>query len=61
MDFIGELAALAASFLFAMTALIFTTTGRMVGSQVMNRMRLMFALVYLIILNIILFHEPMPF
>lgn len=61
MDFIGELAALATSFLFAMTALIFTTTGRMVGSQVTNRMRLTFALVYLIILNVIFFREPLPF
>ena len=34
MRFIGELAALAISFFFAMTALIFTKTGRMVGSQV---------------------------
>jgi len=61
MDFIGELAALATSFFFALTALIFTTTGRMVGSQVTNRMRLTFALVYLIILNLILFREPLPF
>ena len=61
MKFIGELAALATSFLFAITALIFTATGRLVGSQVTNRMRLALALVYLIILNIILFHEPLPF
>ncbi|HEY9528627.1 MAG TPA: hypothetical protein VIR02_16170 [Anaerolineales bacterium] len=39
MNFIGELAALATSFFFAMTALIFTQTGRMVGSQVTNCMR----------------------
>jgi drug/metabolite transporter (DMT)-like permease len=61
MNFIGELAALATSFFFAMTALIFTSTGRLVGSQVTNLMRLSFALVYLIILNIILFQEPLPF
>jgi len=61
MDFIGELAALATAFFFAMTALIFTTTGRMVGSQVTNRMRLTFALVYLVVLNVILFREPLPF
>jgi drug/metabolite transporter (DMT)-like permease len=34
---IGELAALATSFFFALTALIFTNAGRMVGSQVTNR------------------------
>jgi hypothetical protein len=61
MNFIGELAALATSFFFAMTALIFTSTGRLVGSQVTNRMRLTFALVYLILLNTILFREPLPF
>ena len=60
MNFIGELAALATSFFFAMTALIFTSTGRMVGSQVTNRIRLTFALIYLMILNIILFREPLP-
>jgi len=61
MDFIGEIAALATSFFFAMTALIFTATGRIVGSQVTNRMRLLFALVYLVILNFIFFGEPLPF
>ena len=61
MNFIGELAALATSFFFAMTALIFTQTGRMVGSQVTNRMRLTFALIYLVILNLILCREPLPF
>ncbi|RPI92383.1 MAG: EamA family transporter, partial [Chloroflexi bacterium] len=61
MEFIGEFAALSTSFFFAMTALIFTTTGRMVGSQVTNRVRLIFALIYLLILNVILFREPLPF
>jgi drug/metabolite transporter (DMT)-like permease len=61
MNFIGEIAALATAFLFAMTALIFTSTGRAVGSQVTNRMRLTFALIYLVILNLILFREPLPF
>jgi drug/metabolite transporter (DMT)-like permease len=61
MDFIGEIAALATSFFFAMTALIFTTAGRMVGSHVTNRMRLLFALGYLIVLNFVLFREPLPF
>jgi hypothetical protein len=48
-------------FLFARTVLIFTQTSRMVGSQVTNRMHLMFALIYLVILNIILFSEPLLF
>ncbi len=61
MDFIGEIAALATSFFFAFTSIIFSTTGRMVGSQVTNRIRLLFALLYLMVLNIILFREPLPF
>jgi drug/metabolite transporter (DMT)-like permease len=61
MTYIGEIAALATAFFFAMTALIFTSTGRTVGSQVTNRMRLLFALIYLVLLNIVLFHEPLPF
>ena len=61
MDFIGETAALATSFFFAFTSIIFSTTGRMVGSQVTNRIRLLFALIYLVVLNIILFREPLPF
>jgi drug/metabolite transporter (DMT)-like permease len=61
MNFRGELAALATSFCFALTALIFTSTGRTVGSEVTNRMRLVFAFAYLLILNMILFHELLPF
>jgi len=60
MKYIGEIAALATAFFFAMTALIFTSTGRTVGSQVTNRMRLLFALIYLVLINIVLFHEPLP-
>jgi len=61
MDFIGEIAGLATSFFFALTSIIFASTGRMVGSQVTNRIRLIFALLYLIILNLVLFREPLPF
>lgn len=61
MKYTGEIAALATAFFFAMTALIFTSTGRSVGSQVTNRMRLLIALIYLVALNIVLFQEPLPF
>ena len=61
MNFIGEMAGLATSFFFALTSIIFASTGRMVGSQVTNRIRLTIALVYLVVLNIILFREPLPF
>jgi drug/metabolite transporter (DMT)-like permease len=61
MEFLGEIAALATAIFFAMTALIFTSTSRSVGSLVTNRMRLLFALAYLIVVNLIAFHEPLPF
>lgn len=61
MDFLGEIAALATSFFFALTALIFTAAGRVVGSQITNRVRLIFALLYLVLLNGIFFREPLPF
>lgn len=61
MNFIGEIAALATACFFAMTALIFTSTGRVIGSQLTNRIRLTFALVYLVILNLVIFREPLPF
>ena len=61
MKFFGEIAALATAFFFAMTALIFTSTGRSVGSQVTNCMRLLFALLYLVVINLILFRQPLPF
>jgi drug/metabolite transporter (DMT)-like permease len=61
MNYIGEVAGVATAFFFALTALIFTSTGRSVGSQVTNRVRLIFALLYLVLLNIVFFHEPLPF
>jgi drug/metabolite transporter (DMT)-like permease len=61
MNFIGEIAGLATSFFFAMTAIIFTKTGHMVGSQVTNRIRLLFGLSFLVVLNLIFFREPLPF
>ena len=61
MNLLGEIAGLATSFFFASTAIIFTKAGRLLGSQVTNRIRLSFALLYLLILNLILFHSPLPF
>ena len=60
MNLIGEIAGLATSFFFALTSIIFAASSRMVGSQVTNRIRLIFALTYLAILNVILFGEPLP-
>src|SRR5690348_15361182 len=60
MNFIGEIAGLATSFFFALTAIIFTKTGQMIGSQVTNAVRLIFGLIFLMIVNLILFGEPLP-
>lgn len=60
MNFIGEIAGLATSFFFALTAIIFTKTGHMIGSQVTNAVRLIFGLIFLMILNLILFGEALP-
>ncbi|MCB9144939.1 MAG: DMT family transporter [Anaerolineales bacterium] len=61
MNILGEIAGLATSFFFALNAVVLTSVGKMVGSQVTNRVRLVFALVYLIAINLILFNEPLPF
>src|SRR5215216_5320532 len=60
MNFIGEIAGLATSFFFALTAIIFTKTGQMFGSQVTNAVRLIFGLIFLVIVNLILYGEPLP-
>lgn len=60
MNLIGEIAGLATSFFFAFTSIIFASAGRMVGSQVTNRIRLIFALIYLGIVNLVLFGQPLP-
>ena len=56
-----KLPRLATSFFFALTSIIFAESGRMVGSQVTNRIRLIIALFYLVILNSLLFREALPF
>jgi drug/metabolite transporter (DMT)-like permease len=55
----GELAALAASFLFAATSTCFTLAGRKVGSLVVNRTRLVFAVALLALLHLAL-RTPLP-
>lgn len=60
MNYTGEIAALVTSLFWSITVFIFTAAGRMVGSQITNRIRLIFALAYLIILNASLYGEPVP-
>jgi drug/metabolite transporter (DMT)-like permease len=60
MDYLGQIAALLTSLFFSITAVIFTLTGRQVGSLVTNRMRLILALIYLLIINLVLYGQALP-
>jgi drug/metabolite transporter (DMT)-like permease len=59
--YIGEIAGLLTSLCFAVNAVLITKAGQKVGSLVVNRTRVVFALLYLVILNTILYHQPLPF
>jgi drug/metabolite transporter (DMT)-like permease len=58
--YLGEIAALLTSLLFSFTAIIFTQASRRVGSMTTNRVRLIIALIDLMIINLILFGQPLP-
>ncbi len=60
-SYIGEIAGILASFLYAVNAVFLTRASRQIGSVITNRIRVAFALVYLIVLNLILFGQPLPF
>ncbi|MEO8394406.1 MAG: DMT family transporter [Chloroflexota bacterium] len=61
MDHLGELAAIGTSFLFSITSIVFTFSGREVGSLLTNRARLLFALIFIIVIHWITFGQPLPF
>ena len=60
MPFIGELAALATSFFFSIGPTFFTLAGRLVGSVVVNRSRLVIAFGYLLIVHFVLYGKLLP-
>ncbi|HZY42850.1 MAG TPA: DMT family transporter, partial [Anaerolineae bacterium] len=60
MAYTGEIAALLTSVFFSITAVIFTLASRQVGAMVTNRVRLIMALIYLMLINVILFGQPLP-
>ncbi len=60
MESIGEIAALLTSLFFAVNATILTRASVQVGSVIANRTRVAFALLYLLVLNAILFRQPLP-
>jgi drug/metabolite transporter (DMT)-like permease len=59
--FIGELAALATAVCWSLTAIFFSFSGRQVGSDVVNRTRLLFALLFITLTHLILEKSLFPF
>ena len=60
MNYIGELAALFTSVCFTGTSLLFTKASQQVGSTVVNRVRVVLALLFLMLLNWVLYGVPLP-
>jgi len=61
MTIIGEVAGLLTSIFFAINAVVVTKAGQKVGSSwIINRTRVVFALLYLVILNFILYYQVLP-
>ncbi len=58
---IGEIAGLLTSLFYAINSIFITRAGQQVGAIVANRTRVVFALFYLVLLNLILFRQPLPF
>ncbi len=56
----GELAALATSFCWSFTSVQFTLAGRRVGSQIVNRVRLVLAVLFLTILHLLMQGQLWP-
>ena len=60
MDFIGEAAALFTSFCWSLSAIAFTRSSQQVGSQITNRVRVLLALLALLLINAVLYGQPIP-
>ncbi len=58
--FAGELAALGTAIFFALGPTCFALAGLRVGSAAVNRLRLLFAFVLLLILHTVLYGQPLP-
>lgn len=60
-SYLGELAALGTSLCWSATATFFTLAGHKVGSVVVNRLRLLLAVIFLVTTHWLLFGVPLPF
>jgi drug/metabolite transporter (DMT)-like permease len=60
LNFIGELAALSTSLIWAGTSVLFTKATQQVGSIIVNRMRSVIGLIYLMLLNLVFYGYLLP-
>jgi drug/metabolite transporter (DMT)-like permease len=59
-NYLGEISALLTSFFWAGSSVFFTLGGKVYGSLVVNRVRLLMALVFLMLTNWVLYGSPIP-
>lgn len=57
----GLLAGLLTSVCWSFTSILFTLSGRLVGSAIVNRTRLLLALLFVVIIHTLAFGLPLPF
>jgi len=57
----GEFAAISAAFLWALSSILFSFSGKQIGSSSLNRIRLSFAFLFLIITHTLVYGTPIPF
>ena len=60
MSYIGEIAALFTSFCWSLSAIGFSMAGRQFNAQVVNRVRVTLAFLALVVINFLLYNQPIP-
>jgi len=60
MPFIGELAALGTSICFSLSSVVFTFSSRQIGSILVNRTRLLIAILLVMLLHTLIYGQPFP-
>ena len=56
----GEFAAISAAFLWALSSILFSFSGKQIGSSSLNRIRLSFAFLFLVITHTLVYGTPIP-
>lgn len=56
----GEIAAISAAFLWALSSILFSFSGKLIGSSSLNRIRLSFAFLFLVITHTFVYGTPIP-